>query len=360
MMIVQRGILIFPIGPASHFHGGVPVVFHRRPMPQIPLHHHPIPLYPPQFQSRVPVFRVVGAPICRQGSVKKADQFKVRRVCRYNFKVEIAVIQSLIRAGYRFASFDTEFPGTVVKSEIPKHLISQAVLVDVYKKKHRNGYKMMKTNVDQTHIIHLGLSLSYPFGNFPVYDGAYCCWEFNFNDFDVDCANHLRNSVSIDVLKRQGIDFSENKCTGICSADFAEEIKRSGLVELLPCLTWATFQSAYDFGYLIKMFTGNKELPEDIKEFMGNVKTYFGPNVYDIKYMMKFCDGLFGGLNSVAETLGVDCVAGSSHQAGSDSLLTLQTFAKMLKMEKNKGKRLWEECGGVLFGSGNLDFWHHC
>ncbi|PRQ53566.1 putative poly(A)-specific ribonuclease [Rosa chinensis] len=155
---------------------------------------------------------------------------------------------------------------------------------------------MMKTNVDQTHIIQLGLSLSGPFGNLPVYDGAYCCWD-----------------VSIDVLKRQGIDFSENKCTGICSADFAEELERYGLVELLPCLTWATFQSAYDFGYLTKMFTGNKELPEDIKELMGNVKTYFGPNVYDIKYMMKFCDGLFGGLNSVADTLGVDRVAGSSH-----------------------------------------------
>ncbi|PRQ50763.1 putative poly(A)-specific ribonuclease [Rosa chinensis] len=352
MMIVQRGIPIFPIGPASDFRGGVPVVFHRRPVPLIPLHHRPIPLYPPQFQSRVPVFSVVGAPICRQGSVEKADRFEVRSVCRYNYKAEIAVIQSLIRAGYRFANFDTEFPGTVVKSEIPKHLISQAVPVDVY--------KMMKTNVDQTHIIQLGLSLSDPFGNLPVYDGAYCCWEFNFSDFDVDCTQHLRNTVSIDVLKRQGIDFSDNKCTGICSADFAEEIERSGLVELLPCLTWATFQSAYDFGYLIKMFTGNKELPEDIKEFMGNVKTYFGPNVYDIKYMMKFCDGLFGGFNSVAETLGVDRVAGSSHQAGSDSLLTLQTFVKMLKMEKNKGKDLWEECGGVLFGLGSLDFWHHC
>ncbi|KAK9923062.1 hypothetical protein M0R45_031496 [Rubus argutus] len=354
MMIIQRGIPLYPIAPASHFQGGVPVIYHHRPMPQlVPLYHRPMP--------PSPLFTVVGGPIYRQESVKRADRVEVRRVCRYNLKAELALIQSLIRSGYRFASMDTEFPGTVVPSKIERHLISQALPVHVY--------EMMKDNVDRTHIIQLGLALSDPCGNLPLHDGAYCCWEFNFSDFDVNCDQHLRNSDSIDLLKRQGIDFSENKETGICSAEFAEEIERSGLVKLLPCLTWATFQSAYDFGFLIKILTGKKKLPEDIKEFMGNVKTYFGPKVYDIKYMMKYCDGLFGGLDRVAETLGVGRVAGSSHQAGSDSLLTLQTFVKLLKMEKNKGKdkgnyenycKLCEECRGVLHGLGSLDFWHHC
>ena len=41
---------------------------------------------------------------------------------------------------------------------------------------------------------------------------------------------------------------------------------------------------------------------------------YF-PVVYDIKYLMKFCANLHGGLNKLAETLEVERV-GPQHQAG--------------------------------------------
>ena len=40
---------------------------------------------------------------------------------------------------------------------------------------------------------------------------------------------------------------------------------------------------------------------------------YF-PTVYDIKYLMKFCDNLHGGLNKLAEVLDVDRI-GPQHQA---------------------------------------------
>ena len=39
---------------------------------------------------------------------------------------------------------------------------------------------------------------------------------------------------------------------------------------------------------------------------------YF-PHVYDIKYLMKFCDSLHGGLNKLAETLEVARL-GPQHQ----------------------------------------------
>ncbi|KAL6341746.1 hypothetical protein AAG906_037990 [Vitis piasezkii] len=71
------------------------------------------------------------------------------------------------------------------------------------------------------------------------------------------------------------------------------------------------------------------ELPSDIGTFMRMVRFYFGWRVYDVKYMARFCNGLYGGLEKVANTLKVERVAGKSHQAGSDSLLTLQTFIKM-------------------------------
>lgn len=35
------------------------------------------------------------------------------------------------------------------------------------------------------------------------------------------------------------------------------------------------------------------------------MRTYF-PKVYDIKYLMKFCDNLHGGLNRLAEILEVE------------------------------------------------------
>ncbi len=57
------------------------------------------------------------------------------------------------------------------------------------------------------------------------------------------------------------------------------------------------------------------------------VQIYF-PNVWDIKYLMKFCNNLHGGLNKLAETLEVERI-GPQHQAGSDSLLTSFTFLKL-------------------------------
>ena len=58
-----------------------------------------------------------------------------------------------------------------------------------------------------------------------------------------------------------------------------------------------------------------------------DAQLYF-PNVYDIKYLMKFCGNLHGGLSKLAETLRVERI-GPQHQAGSDSLLTSFTFLKL-------------------------------
>ena len=82
---------------------------------------------------------------------------------------------------------------------------------------------------------------------------------------------------------------------------------------------WLSFHSGYDFGYLINLLT-NQNLPKTEADFFEQLKTYF-PNVYDVKYLMKSCKNLKGGLQEVANELEVTRV-GPQHQAGSDSLLT--------------------------------------
>ena len=67
-----------------------------------------------------------------------------------------------------------------------------------------------------------------------------------------------------------------------------------------------------------------------------------------MKYMIRYCNGLYGGLESVASILNVSRTAGKSHQAASDSLLTWHAFQKMLPMyfSNNEAKNH----AGMIFG----------
>ncbi|XP_075663136.1 putative CCR4-associated factor 1 homolog 11 [Castanea sativa] len=110
------------------------------------------------------------------------------------------------------------------------------------------------------------------------------------------------NTESTELLKSLGINFDKNLKEGIDSADFAALMLKSGLLGNHTAFAWCLS----------------------------------GKRLFDLKHMMKFCDGLYGGLETVANRLGVERVAGKSHQAGSDTLLTLQTFRKFLDVTSKK------------------------
>lgn len=91
-------------------------------------------------------------------------------------------------------------------------------------------------------------------------------------------------------------------------------------------ITLVTFHGTYDLAYLLALIIQDK-LPNDLNTFIRLLHYYFGVSIYDLKVMLKF-QGLHGGLKRMAEILGVERVAGNHHQAGSDSLLTMQMFMK--------------------------------
>ncbi|OMO75700.1 Ribonuclease CAF1 [Corchorus olitorius] len=241
---------------------------------------------------------------------------RVVPVYRDNLNEELRRIKDTI-ARCPFVSIDTEFPGTVYKPETRPNPNDA-----------ETNYQYMKANVDALKIIQLGLTLSDAQGK------ERYVWEFNFRDFDID--QDLYAEDSIKLLEQQGINFEKNKGMGIDSKSFASRFWITNLV-FNPSLFWVTFHGAYDFGYLLKILTG-QNLPSNLTDFKRQLFRFFGSQIFDIKHTV------YRGLERVAESLGVDRVAGLSHQAGSDSLLTLDCFMKLrgrgyfLKDSQDHGK----------------------
>ena len=83
------------------------------------------------------------------------------------------------------------------------------------------------------------------------------------------------------------------------------------------------FSSGYDFGYLLKMLTG-KLLPDTENDFFELLKIFF-PTIYDVKYLMKSCKNLKGGLEEVAKQLEVQTFTSYFSQSASFAILLDRT-----------------------------------
>lgn len=172
-------------------------------------------------------------------------------------------------------------------------------------------------------LIQLGLTFADARGRLPRVGGELAVWQFNFREFRL--GDDMYAQDSIDLLKTSGIDFNRMEGQGCDVHRFGELLMTSGVI-LSDDINWVTFHSGYDFGYLLKLLTCAPLPPTEVG-FFELLNLYF-PALYDIKYLMKFCGSLHGGLNKLAETLEVERI-GPQHQAGSDSLLTAATFLKL-------------------------------
>mmetsp|Transcript_28611 Transcript_28611/g.80603 ORF Transcript_28611/g.80603 Transcript_28611/m.80603 type:complete len:290 (-) Transcript_28611:83-952(-) len=259
------------------------------------------------------------------------DTLRVREVWQENLQEEMAIIRTIVDE-YPYLAMDTEFPGIVARP------------VGTFK----NGeypYQTLRCNVDMLKLIQLGLTFCDEHGNLPRCNGELSVWQFNFREFRL--ADDMYAKSSIELLQQSGIDFNEIEERGIDVTQFGELLMSSGIV-LNEEVRWITFHSGYDFGYLLKVLTC-QPLPATEAEFFELLQIYF-PVIYDIKYLMKFCNNLHGGLSKLAEFLGVERI-GPQHQAGSDSLLTSSTFLELAKRFFSGMEGVEGHCG-VVYGLG--------
>lgn len=237
------------------------------------------------------------------------EECGIREVWAHNMEEEFKTICQVVRY-HDYIAMDTEFPGVVARP------------IGEFKSSSDYQYQLLRCNVDLLKIIQLGVTFMDDKGNIP--DGI-STWQFNFK---FNLTEDMYAEDSVDLLQNSGIQFEKHEQEGIDPMQFAEMMLVSGLV-LMDNVKWLSFHSGYDFGYLINLLT-SQNLPKSEGEFFELLKTYF-PNVYDVKYLMKSCKNLKGGLQEVANELEVRRI-GPQHQAGSDALLTGQTFFRMKEM----------------------------
>ncbi|KAJ3507045.1 hypothetical protein NLJ89_g6524 [Agrocybe chaxingu] len=233
---------------------------------------------------------------------------RIREVWATNLEAEMRAIRDLID-DYPYIAM-AQFPGVVARP------------IGAFKTSSDYHYQTMRCNVDLLKIIQVGITLANEEGDFPQ---DCCTWQFNFK---FSLVEDMFTPDSVEQLQKAGIDFQRHEEYGILPNDFAELMITSGLV-LSRDTKWISFHSGYDFGYFVKLLTA-ESLPTTEDAFFELLKIWF-PTVYDIKYLTKASKLLKGGLQDVADDLGVMRIS-TSQQAGSDSLLTASTFFKMREL----------------------------
>eukprot|EP01023_Acetabularia_acetabulum_P022559 TRINITY_DN22186_c0_g1_i1.p1 TRINITY_DN22186_c0_g1~~TRINITY_DN22186_c0_g1_i1.p1 ORF type:complete len:328 (-),score=42.08 TRINITY_DN22186_c0_g1_i1:322-1305(-) len=271
------------------------------------------------IQSHATIFHIISQPL------------RLREVWDSNLDEEMKLMQEVVDK-YPFIAMDTEFPGIVAKA------------LGNFKGTEYQ-YQQLRQNVNLLKLIQLGLTFTDKDGNLPTIEGELCIWQINFREFKL--SQDMFAPESIQLLKEAGIQFEKLEKFGVDMKKFGEQLMTSGIV-LNEEIKWVTFHSGYDFGYLLKVLTC-KDLPPTEMDFFKMLGFYF-PHFYDMKYLMKFCENMHGGLQRLSENLGVERI-GPQHQAGSDSLLTSQTFNKLVDrfMGGMEGAYKYR---GVLYGLG--------
>lgn len=205
------------------------------------------------------------------------ESYGIRDVWAANLEDEFKIIRAIVQS-YPYVAMDTEFPGVVARP------------IGEFKSTCDYQYHLLKVNVDLLKIIQLGLTFLDDRGKPRP---GISTWQFNFK---FNLQEDMYAQDSIELLQNSGIQFKKHEEDGIDVFEFAELLMTSGVV-LNDNVKYLSFHSGYDFGYLLKILT-DEDLPADESEFFELLRIYF-PVIYDVKYLMKSCKDLKGGLQEV-------------------------------------------------------------
>jgi len=256
------------------------------------------------------------------------SEMGIKDVWANNMEEAFRDIRRLVQK-FRFIAMDTEFPGVVARP------------IGEFRSTSDYQYQLLRCNVDLLKIIQLGITFMDDQGKTP----PVFCYQFNFK---FNLTEDMYAQDSIDLLQKSGIQFKKHEEEGIDVQHFAESLMTSGVV-LSEQVRWLSFHSGYDFGYMLRMLT-DMNLPEEEEDFFEILRIFF-PVIYDVKYLMKSCKNLKGGLQEVADQLELERI-GPQHQAGSDSLLTGAAFFKMRELFFEDNIDDTKYCG-QLYGLGS-------
>lgn len=173
----------------------------------------------------------------------------------------------------------------------------------------------------------------------------------------------MYSEESVAMLKKAGVDFDKTAELGIDPVQFGSVLITSGLVTD-ENVTWLSFHSGYDFGYLVKIMLP-KAMPDGENEYLDLVRLWF-PRIYDIKYLFRHAQrqanrgilnphatnvinalGQKSGLQDLADELGCQR-EGRAHTAGSDAWLTGLVFWSI--RQKIFEGQIPEELIGMIWG----------
>lgn len=236
----------------------------------------------------------------------KSNEFKVIDVFRCNLEEQMVEMSKIMKQ-YKYIGYDTEFGGFLIQSSFHNEAPDS------------EKYALMYKNVNSIKLLQVGFC----FGS-ESKEIYHKIWQFNLK-FSLN--SDLKLDQSIDLLKNSGIDFDKLDKDGIDPIDFASFLYTSGLV-MNKDVFLVTFQCGYDIAYLLKAVT-NEPIPSIYSDFRNKVDFYL-PSFYDIRYILQYTDQRVGSLQDLANDLCIGRV-GTTHQAGSDCLLTLQCFYELEK-----------------------------
>ncbi|KAK4469982.1 hypothetical protein MN116_007478 [Schistosoma mekongi] len=257
---------------------------------------------------------------------QESSQVRVWDIWAHNFYEGMRLVRRLVR-DCQYVAVDTEFPGVVAK------------VFGEYANSFEQAYHNIKVNIDMLKPIQIGFSFFDESGQ--TVDSVSTV-QFNIK-WNVD--NEMHAADSIQLLEVSGIDFEKLKRTGIELSDFAEAFLTSGL-PLNDKITWIGFHSAYDFAYLMKICTDWMRMPDNFLEFQKLLLIFF-PRIVDLKSMMSEHKFPKSGLQELADLMRVPRI-GLQHQAGSDAMLTGETFFRFL--EEHSGGKIDQRVLNLVYG----------